>query len=161
MILLEKISDKLNFGLNWVAGGLMVGMMALLVGNMIARQVVVPFGGTSEIVGFMAAMVVAFALGYTQIKGGHVAIDLVVTHFPRRVQRVVEAIMSLLSLVLFVCITWQCIVLGNRYLELGSLAETTKIIFYPFIYAVAFGSACMSLALLVQFLKYLLQAVKK
>ncbi len=163
MTFLERFNYKLNFWLSWVAGGVMVGMMALLVGNMIIRRLpgLSPFGGTFEIVGFMAALAVAFALGFSQIRRSHVAIDMVVTRFPFRVQRLVEVAMSLLSLVLFVFIAWQCIELGIRYMELGSVSETTKIIFYPFIWAVAFGSICMCLTLLVESMKALLQVVKK
>jgi len=161
VIHLEKISNKLNRGVNWIAAGVLTAMMLLLVGNMIVRKIYVPFGGTSEIVGFMAALVAAFALGYTQIKKGHVAIDFVVAHFPQRAQNVTDAIMSFLSLAFFVLIGWQLILLGNRYWELGSVAETTKIIFYPFIYAVAFGCFCICLVLLVDFLKLLLQVVKR
>ncbi|GAI39433.1 unnamed protein product, partial [marine sediment metagenome] len=68
--------------LNWVAGGLLVAMMLITVVNLIMVQVDRPFVGTTEIVGFLAALVAAFALGYTQLQKGHTRVDILVLRFP-------------------------------------------------------------------------------
>jgi len=75
---LETIVNALNRWLNWVAGGLLVAMMLITVVNLIMAQVYVPFVGTAEIISFLAALVAAFALGYTQIRRGHTRVDILV-----------------------------------------------------------------------------------
>lgn len=158
---LERVSNALNRWLNWVAGGLLMAVMLITVVNMIMRQVYVPFGGTTEVVSFLAALVAAFALGYTQIRRGHTRVDILVSRFPPRAQSIIDSIMFFIGMVLFGVATWQIVKLASNYWEMGSVSETLNIIFFPFIYAVALGCAFLCLVLLLDFLKSLAQAVKK
>lgn len=155
MRLLELLSNNLNRILAAIAGGSLVAMMLVTVGNMIVRAVYVPFGATSEVVGWLAAITTGFALGYAQINKAHVTIDLVVERFPKRVQSLVESIMLLLSMVFFSIATWQLILYGERLRKLGGLSETLRLPYYYFVYAVAIGLACLMLALAVDFLRKL------
>jgi len=163
MVHLERISNALNRWLSWVAGGFLVAMMLLTVANMFLRAVpgLNPFVCTSEAVCFLAALVAAFAFGYTQIHRGHTRVDIILSRFPPRAQSIIDSIMFLISTVLFGVATWQVVKLANRYWELGSVSETMYIIFYPLIYAVALGCVFLCLVLLLDFLKSLVQAVKR
>ncbi len=162
MAQLERISNALNRWLSWVAGGFLVVMMLLTVANIFLRAIpgLNPFVGTSEAVCFLAALVAAFALGYTQIHRGHTRVDILMSRFSPRAQSIIDSIMFLISMGLFGVATWQLIRLANRYWELGSLSETMYVIFYPLIYAVALGCVFLCLVLLLDFLKSLVQAVK-
>jgi len=161
MTYLEKITTALNRWLSWVAGGLLVAMVLFTVVNLIMVQADRPFVGATEIVSFLAALVAAFALGYTQIQRGHTRIDILVSRFPPRVQSIIDSIMFFIGMVLFGVATWQLVRLATRYWEMGSVSETLYIIFFPFIYAVALGCAFLCLVLLLDFLKSLAQAVKR
>ena len=163
MARLEAIINALNKWLGWVAGGALVAMMLLTVGNMILRALprCSPFGFTAEVVGWLAAMVVAFALGYTQINRGHVAVDIFVVRLRQRAQAVIDAIMSFIGMVLFGVATWQIVELASRVWEIGLVSATLKISFFPLIYLVALGCAFLCLVLLLDFLKSLAQVVKR
>ena len=161
MARLETVINALNRWLSWIAGGLLVAMMLLTVGNMFLRAVYVPFGFTAEVVGWLAAMVAAFALGYTQINRGHVAVDIFVVRLRQRAQAVIDAIMSFIGMVLFAVATWQIVELASRVWEIGLVSATLKISFFPLIYLVALGCAFLCLVLLLNFLKSLAQAVKR
>ena len=161
MARLETIINALNRWLGWVAGGLLVTMMLITVVNMLMRAVYVPFFGTVEVICFLAALVAAFALGYTQLYKGHTRVDILVSRFPPRVQAIIDSIMFFIGMVLFGVATWQIVKLATRYWELGSVSETLHIIFFPLIYAVALGCALLCLVLLLDFLKSLAQAVKR
>ncbi|MGQ9826051.1 MAG: TRAP transporter small permease subunit, partial [Desulfotomaculales bacterium] len=90
----------------------------------------------------------AFALGSTQLCRGHVAVDFVVERFPRRLQAGVDLFTSLAGLALFALAAWQLAAYAARLRELGKLSETMHVSYHPFVYAVAFGFACLALALL-------------
>ena len=135
--------------------------MLITVVNLIMVRVYVPFVGTAEVVCFLAALVAAFALGYTQLQKGHTRVDILVSRFSPRAQAVVDSIMFFIGTILFGVATWQIVKLANRYWELGSVSETLYIIFFPLIYAVALGCAFLCFVLLLDFLKSLAQAVKK
>ena len=159
---LERISNVLSRWVNWIAGGILVAIMLITVVNMILRAVWVPLAGLSQGVGFLSAIVVAFALGYTQIRRGHVAIDIVVSRFSPRAQAIIDSIIYFMSMVLFGLIAWQVTRLAGHHWEIGSTAESLwNIVFFPLMYMVALGCALLCLVLLVDFLKSLAQAVKK
>ncbi len=161
MARLETIINALNKWLSWVAGGLLVTMMLITVVNMLMRAVYVPFFGSVEVICFIAALVAAFTLGYTQLYKGHTRVDILVSRFPPRVQAIIDSIMFFIGMVLFGVATWQLVRLATRYWEMGSVSETLYIIFFPLIYAVALGCALLCLVLLLDFLKSLAQAVKR
>jgi TRAP-type C4-dicarboxylate transport system permease small subunit len=158
---LEQANTKLNQLLAAVAGGALVLMMLVTVGNMILRAVYVPFGATSEVVGWLAALTTAFALGYTQLNRAHVTIDLVVERFPERWQSLAGSLMMLLSAVFFSTATWQVFLYAERLRNLGVLSETLRLPHYYLVYAVALGIACLTLALAVDFVKLLAGVVKR
>jgi len=161
VIHLEKLVNTLNRWATWLAGGLLVALMLLTVANMVMREVWEPFAGTAEIVGFLAALVAALALGYTQIHRGHTWVDILVARLPPRAQAIIDSTMFFLAMIMFGLATWQIFKLANHYWKIGLLSETLKIIFFPFIYVVALGCALLCLVLLVDFLKSLAQAAKK
>ena len=159
---LERVSNALGRWANWIAGGTLVAMMLITVVNMVLRAVWVPLAGLADGVGFLAAIVIALALGYTQIKRGHVAIDIVMMRFSLRVQAITDSIIYLISMALFGLIAWQVARLAGHYWEIGSISVSLwNIAFFPITYVVAFGCALISLVLLVDFLKSLAHAVKK
>jgi hypothetical protein len=55
----------------------------------------------------------------------------------------------------FVIVAWQLIEKGSTLWKTGELTETLKIIYYPFIYAVAFGCAVLTLVCLGDLIKML------
>lgn len=161
MVRLEAIVNLLSRWLNWVAGGLLLVLMMLSVGNIIARWVHEPWAGTPAAVGWLAAPLAAFALGYTQLQKGHTRIDIIISRFPARVQSIIDGIMFFIGTGFFGVATWQVLKLASRYRALGQVCPTTGISYHPFIYAVGIGCALLCLVLLLDFLKSLVQAVKK
>ncbi len=150
---MEKFIHRLNTGLAWVAAGALMIMMLLSVANIILRLAHRPLGGTAEAVGWLAAVTAAFALGYTQLHRGHVAIDLFVARLPSRPRAGIAAAASFTAAAFFALAAWRVGVLAHRLGQLGKLSETMHVSYYPFTYAVAFGLACLALALLADLLK--------
>ena len=144
-----------------MAGGVLVAMMLLACSNMIARIPGYPIKGTYELVGFFAAIVAAFALGYTQLQKGHTRVDILTSRLPLRAQVIIDTIIHFFSLVIFALLSWRVAVFAGSYWKAGEVSETLNIIFYPFTYAVALGCAFICLVLLLDFLRTLAQAVKK
>ncbi|MEW6276494.1 MAG: TRAP transporter small permease [Bacillota bacterium] len=158
---LEKLSNWLNKTLAWVAGGALIVMMTLSVANIVLRLAHRPLGGTAEAVGWLAALTAAFALGYTQIHRGHVAIDFLVERLPRGPRAVVDTLTSFAATAFFALAAWRVASYAHRLGQLGKLSETMHISFFPFTYAVAFGFACFALVLLVDGLKSVKGVIQK
>jgi TRAP-type C4-dicarboxylate transport system permease small subunit len=158
--ILDKISRKFNFILAALAGFTMMMIMVLIVSNVIIRIFYVPIPGVNEMAGWLSAITVAFALGYTQIQHGHIDIDLVLEKFSHRVKNIVRGLMLLISMFTFLMISYQLVKYANGVMESGVLSETLAIIYYPLIYLLALGFFGLTLTLLTDSIKYLIQGSK-
>lgn len=155
MKVLDKVSQFLNEVLIWI-GGLFLGAMILLTcANIFLRIIWVPVRGTFELMGYFGAVLTAFALGYTQIKRGHIAVDVLVLGFSKKTQRILNGINYFICMIFFSLVSWQIAKYATTLLKTGEVTETLRIIYYPFTYGVAFGCATLSLVFLTDFLKTL------
>ncbi len=149
--------DKFNVFLNkilMILGGMAVlGLMSLATGNVVLRIFHMPYRGAYELVSFMGAIVIAFALGYTQKRKDHIVVDILTEKFPKKLNRVLDAINYFVTLIFFSIITWQIFVWGMKIWEANEVSETLKVIYYPFVFCVSAGFGVLSLTLLVDLLK--------
>jgi TRAP-type C4-dicarboxylate transport system permease small subunit len=152
---LEKINNFLNRIL-LVAGSVAVLLlMSIATVNAFLR---IPFikatwRGAYETVGFLGAIVIAFALGYTQKRKDHIVVDILTEKFPKRVNRVLDGINYFITTIFFAIVSWQVFVWGMKISKSGEVSETLKIMFHPFVFSVSLGFAVFSLTLVIDFLK--------
>jgi TRAP-type C4-dicarboxylate transport system permease small subunit len=156
MVVLEKISIVLNQVLLWIAGLFLVAMITITGANIVLRQFGLPIRGTFELMGYFGAVVTALALGYTQVKRGHIAVDIVVLRFSEKTQRILLAVNHLVCLAFFIIVTLQVYKYATTLWETGEVTETLQIVYYPFTYAVALGCLILAFTFLVEFLKIIL-----
>ena len=157
MVVLDKISNFLNQALLWVAGLFLLAMIMITGANIVIRLFWVPIRGTFELMGYFGAIVTALALGYTQIKRGHIAVDIVVLRFSENTQRILHAVNHLVCMAFFSIVTWQVFKYASTLRETGEVTETLQIIYYPFTYAVALGCLILAFTFLVDFLKSIIE----
>jgi len=151
-----KIVDNLNKTLTFLAGCILVVMVLLTCANIVFRMIWIPISGTYELMGFAGAMLTAFALAYTQMRKGHIAVDVLVNVFPSKVQWLISVVNNVMCAVFFLMAAWQLGVKAHTLRQAGELTETLRIIYYPFTYAVALGCGVLSLILFTDLLKQLL-----
>jgi len=154
---LEKINDFLNKILMVVGSIAVLLLMSIATVNAFMR---LPFlkttwRGAYETVGFLGAIVIAFALGYTQKRKDHIVVDILTEKFPKRVNRILDGINYFITMIFFAMVSWQVFVWGMKISKSGEVSETLKIMFHPFVYSVSLGFAVFSLTLILDFLKNL------
>jgi TRAP-type C4-dicarboxylate transport system permease small subunit len=135
-----------------LAGLALVVLVALICSNIFLRTVWVPIKGTFELVGFLGALVTAFALGFTQMERGHIAVDILVTYFPEKLKRVITVVNSIVCIFVFSIAGFQTMKWGTLLKDKGEVTETLRIIFYPFVYCVAIGCFMLCVVLAVDML---------
>jgi TRAP-type C4-dicarboxylate transport system permease small subunit len=155
MSVLEKISEILSRVLTIFAGIFLAAMILITCLNVFSRLFWDPIKGTYELMGYFCALVTAFALGYTQMKKAHIAVDVLVTLFPPKTQLILQGINCLICTIFFSVAGWQIGKLAKTLWQTGEITETLRIIYYPFTYGVALGCCLLALVLLVEFLKLL------
>jgi len=136
-------------------------MMLLTCADIVLRFLRRPIPGTYELVRFLGAMAVAFAMAHTSVQQGHVAVSLVIRLFPQSVQGVIESITSSMAFVLFALIAWQSILYASDLHASGEVSLTLQLPFYPFVFGMGFSAAAVCLILLADILKNLKRAFDK
>ena len=152
---LEALNDFVNKILVILGGIAVLALMVLATGNVVLRMFSMPYRGAYEIVSFLGAVVIAFALGFTQKTKGNIVVDILTDRFPKNVQIVIDKIADLVIMIFFGLACWQIFVWGIKIVESREVSETLKIPFHPFVFAVAIGFAMLSFTAFVDFLKKL------
>ncbi len=156
MGVLNRVNDFLNRTLMLLGGVAVLLLMAIATVNVILRFFFnAPYRGAYEVAGFLGAIVTAFALGYTQKRKDHIVVDILTQKFPKRVNRMLDTVSYIVTMIFFTIVAWQVFVWGRKISDSGEVSETLKMIFHPFIYSVALGFAVFSLTLLIDFFKNL------
>ena len=136
---LETFALRVSQLFAWISGSAVMAMMLLIVINGIKRFFSTPILGTTEIVGWLAAIAISFALGYTQIHRGHVEIDLLVVKFPEGIQKALRIVVAFVSLSFFSIVGWQLFQYAINLSANQNVSQTLGIIYYPFVFLSALG----------------------
>ena len=153
---LIRINKFLNKLLTLTGGVVLLAMIILTCANIFVRQIASPIPGVFELMGFAGAVVSAFALGYTQFTNGHIAVDILVNTYPKPLKRMASILNHGVCCVFFSVLGWFMIEKALTLKNTGELSETLRIIYYPFILAVALGFFILALALFTDLLKAVL-----
>ena len=122
-----KISIK---SLSAVSSFLLGAMILIVVANVVGRFLFnLPVFGTIELVELMMVIICFFAIPYTSMNRGHVRITLFINLLPKRVQKILGRISSLLTVGIFSIITYQAAV--NTWYYFKNLNHCTDIFEFP------------------------------
>jgi TRAP-type C4-dicarboxylate transport system permease small subunit len=117
-----------------------------------------PVLGSFEITEYLMVILVGASLAYCGIKKGHVEIELLTDRLSMRAQTILGCVTSFLGFLLFCLITWQTVLYVGDLLESGLESSVLHIPAWPFVVALAIGSAVFCLVLFLRFLEYLYRA---
>lgn len=158
---LDKLLKPVSRVVNTIGVSTLAVMVSLVGANVILRYLLKrPIMGTVELEELMLVVLVFFGLAYTAILKGHVRVDMLVHRFSQPVQAAINSITSLLTMGLCSLIAWQSVVLALANWERGEKTALLQVSLYPFLLAMAFGSALFSLVLLAEFLHSLAQVAR-
>ena len=152
MGLLKRINEWLSDVFLWIGGIALVVMTAVSCINMGLRMLGAPIAGIYDLVCYLGALVAALPLAYTQLKKGHIAVDIVSSLLPVIVRRIAVGISYVLGMVFFGAAAWKIASLANILRQAGEVSETLKMPFWPFTYAVAVSCGLMVFCLLLDVL---------
>lgn len=140
----------------WLAGIFLAGIMVAIVLDVILRLVKIPIIGSYELTEVAIIVAVAFALPYTALKGGHVAVDLLVSRFKPRARQLSVAITILFSTVIWALVVWASVeVLQAKWLNEASY--TLKIPYLPFRFIWVIGLTLFCIVYLFEAIKRLIK----
>ena len=120
-----------------------------------------PITGSFELVELMMALIIPFSIVFCASEKAHIHVDIVLEHLNTGLRSFFIFTGNLLSLFLFVLITWQaCIYVVEEY-EAKLTSAVLYIPVYPFIGALAAAFAILSLLLITELINYISHTIFK
>lgn len=143
----------------WLSCAAVLAMMCIVIANVVVRFFGLTIVGTYEYVILISSVLVSFALVYTTMIGGHVAVDLVMRRFSQRTQGIVGAITGVLSVIMFGMITVRLGRFAHQNMTMNLVTETAEIPLYPFMFGATFALVVCCFLLVVGLIKSVSKAV--
>jgi len=136
-------------------------MLLVIVADVIGIKIFSkPVPGGIEIVSFLSVVAIAFAVAYTQVMRGHVAVDFIVEKFPRRAKLIIDAVTTLCGVSLMAVLAYYSFKYGTKLRDTGEVSMTQKIPYYPFVYGMAVCFVVTFLVLVGDLVKSIMKAAK-
>jgi TRAP-type C4-dicarboxylate transport system permease small subunit len=149
----EKAITGLSSVFNMVASASLVVMMLLTSADIFMRYLFSrPITGTYDVVGLLGAVLASFAMPYTMLKKGHVAVEILIQSLSKGKQLIIETFTHLLGISLFLVLVWQAILLSRDMKAAGEVTPTLLLPFYPIVYCMAVCFFGLCLAILINLL---------
>lgn len=160
--LIEREAHRLSIVLLGTGAVVLAVMMFLTGADVFLRYLFNrPITGSYELTEFMMLLVVFFGLAYTQVKRGHVSVDLVVRRLSERAQAVTNSIAFLVSLGIFSLISWQIVLLAKDKCAKGHVSRVLGVPYCPFLFMAAFAATVLCLVFLIDFIGSLTKGREK
>lgn len=107
--MIDKALERVTTLVAWVGGAALILMMLHIAAEVVARYIFnSPLHGTVEIVSaYYMVAVVFLPLAMIERLNGHIVVELVSQHLPRRVQRILIGVVALVSASYFAAFAWQ------------------------------------------------------
>ncbi len=146
-----NVLDAITAGVSWVGAGALVLMVLIVVANVVGRYLFrKPVLGAVEMVGLLTVITVFCVLAFTEVKGAHIVVDILVSRLHGRTKVILASIMTLLGAVFFIIMGWQGwdLMLSN----LSPFVRVTGVLsipFAPFMFIMAFGCVLFGVELFI------------
>jgi TRAP-type C4-dicarboxylate transport system permease small subunit len=159
---LEKWAKLVSKWIAWVGGAGVVVMLGLTIADIIGIKILsTPVPGGIEIVAFLGVVITAFGMAFTQAEHGNIQVEFFVTRLPVRIRAILGVFTSILGFILFALLAWQSVKYGISLQQSGEVSMTSRIPFYPFVYAIAFCCIPVCFVLLVEAIKNTMKVVNR
>lgn len=143
----EAISSKLgkfSSMLAYVGAFALFVMMCLTTADVVGRYIFnSPILGVFELTEFMVLILIFSFLGYTQSRGTHISVDLLVTFFPEKIKAYIELFNHAVCLMLMAVITWMGVERAIEMMEVGEASPNLEVPDYPFVFFLVLGCLVM------------------
>lgn len=149
--LLEVIQKALYLAtdkLKMVGAVFLFGMAFLTCADVIGRLFRHPIFGSVELVSFMGVIAIACSLPFTHQHRGHIGVELFIRKLPSRIRYTITLCTEILSLVLFVIVSWRMFYYALKMQESGELSMNLQLPEYMIIYILAGGFVVFNLIII-------------
>jgi len=146
---------KINMILAYISDIFLVGMMVLTVADVIGNFFGHPIMGAEEVVGFLASLMIAFALPISHQDKAHIGVDILYTKFSKKGKKINNTIMSFFMSIFFFIAAIVCFNYAGYIKKVGTVSPTLGIPFFYIIYLISFSFFILAINVLFDFISFL------
>ena len=159
---IEKTASPIKVTFEVAAGSVLALMMFLTALEVGLRYIFnSPIPGALELVEYMMAIIVPFALTVTAFNKAHIGVDLVMERFSKRFQIYTACFTNFIAFIFYTVVTWRCFLnIGEQY-DSGMTSAVLLIPNYPFVASLTIAFALLSLITLLHFLENMNEVVSQ
>jgi TRAP-type C4-dicarboxylate transport system permease small subunit len=136
-----------------ISGLTLAFMFLFTLTNVTMRAFGKPIVGDFEIISFLGAVVIGFALPYTSLYKGHIAVDFLMAMLPRNVSRGVEVATRIIAIAFFLWISWNFVVMSLDLIKTKEVTPVFRMPYYPISFGLAFCCIVQCFTLLSQIVR--------
>ena len=160
-ILTDTIS-KLAHGLMIIARVVVALMVALITSDVVLRYFFNrPIAGSYELIEFMMVFVVFLGLAYTQVRKGHLCINLFTKNLSGATMAVLNGLTYLLCFVIFTLISWRLSIAASSAFSNESISTVLSIPIWISYWVTVIGAATLTIVFLADFLQSVQDMIQK
>jgi TRAP-type transport system small permease protein len=153
---LDRLTRPANSLFAAIAATVLVSMMFLTALDVGLRYLLnSPLPGAIELVEYMMALMVPFAVVVAAYNKAHIGVELLLERFSKRVQNIVGCMTCSMEAVLYALITWQSFLNIIEQFHSGMTSAVLLIPHYPFVISLAAAFALLTLITLLHLFKSL------
>jgi TRAP-type C4-dicarboxylate transport system permease small subunit len=136
-----------------ISGIVLAVMLLFTITDVLMRAFSKPILGGFEIISFLGAVVIGFALPYTSLYKGHVAVDFFLEIVPQKVSTWMQIITRIMVIVLFIWMGWNFILMSLDLIRTKTVTPVFRMPFYPISFGLAFCCLGQCFTLLLQIVR--------
>jgi TRAP-type C4-dicarboxylate transport system permease small subunit len=126
---------KADFSLFTISGIALVCMMCITLVDVTMRSIGRPIVGSVELISFLGAIAIGFAIPYTTWTKGHILVDFVLEKLSPKSRRIVLTLTRSAGILLFLLAGYNFILYGMDLMRSNQISGAFKLPLYP----IAFG----------------------
>jgi TRAP-type C4-dicarboxylate transport system permease small subunit len=140
----------------------LLAMMVLTVSDVFLRYFFNhPILGSIELVEYFMVVAGFLGIAWCAIKGGHVKVDLLLSHLPPRIQTIIDSFTLFLTMTVVPLVAWQGFAQARRARHTKSASAILEIPDYPFYFVVGISFTLLFLVQVILLVKYIARAIKR
>jgi TRAP-type C4-dicarboxylate transport system permease small subunit len=121
-----------------ISGLTLAFMLLFTLTDVVMRAFGKPIIGDFEIISFLGAVVIGFALPYTSMVKGHVSVDFFLAVLPSKMADRVQVATRIIGIALFLWISWNFVLMSFDLIETNTVTPVFRMPYYPISFGLAF-----------------------
>ena len=159
--MLTSIAKLITKILLAIAATVLMAMMLLTALDVVLRYLFNrPISGAFELVEYMMAILIPFAIVYCADQRAHVAVELIMGRFSSQVQNYFDTVTTFITMLFAVLIAWQNVIYFKETYASQVTSAVLLIPTYPFVAPVAIGIGTFALIMVLYLSEFLAEARK-